>query len=103
MHFLARPESGHVLFRHRNIVAGTGVSPRPRPALLDQENSESAELHPIETRERVGNFAEYRVNDILDVALIQMRIARDGPLHQFGLKEASQTLKYRRGKLDGAA
>jgi hypothetical protein len=68
VHFLARPESGHVLFRHRNIVAGTGVSPRPRPALLDQENSESAEFHPIETRERVGNFAEYRVNDILDVS-----------------------------------
>ena len=39
------------------------------------------------TRERVGNFAEYRVNDILDVALMQMRIARDEPLHQFGLNQ----------------
>jgi hypothetical protein len=87
VHFLARPEGGQVLFRHQDIVTGTGVAPRPRPALLGQENSEPAELHPIETRERVGNFAEYRVNDILDVALIQMRIARGDPLHQFGLDQ----------------
>jgi hypothetical protein len=75
VHFLARPKSGQVLFRHEDVIAGTGVAPRPRPALLGQENSEPAELHPVETRERVGNFAEYRVNDILDVALIQMCIA----------------------------
>jgi hypothetical protein len=79
VHFLARPEGGQVLFRHQDIVTGTGVAPRPRPALLGQENSEPAELHPVETRERVGNFAEYRVNDILDVALIQMRVALDEP------------------------
>jgi hypothetical protein len=77
VHFLARPESGQVLFRHQDVVAGTGVAPRPRPALLGQENSEPAELDPIETRERVGNFAQYRINDMLDVALIQMSIARD--------------------------
>ena len=87
VHFLARPKSGQVLFRHEDVIAGTGVAPRPRPALLGQENSEPAELHPVETRERVGNFAEYRVNDILDVALIQMRIARGDPLHQFGLDQ----------------
>jgi hypothetical protein len=85
--FLARLKGGHVLFRHQDVVAGTGVAPRPRPALLGQENSEPAELDPIETRERVGNFVEYRVNDILDVALIQMWIASDEPLHHFGLNQ----------------
>jgi hypothetical protein len=87
VHFLARPESGQVLFRHQDVVAGTGIAPRARPALLGRENSESTELHPVETRERVGNFAEYRVNDFLDVALIQMWIARDEPLHQLGLNQ----------------
>jgi len=80
MHFLARPKSGQVLFRHQDIVPPTGVAPRPRPSLLGQENSKPAELDPIETGERVGNFVEYRVDDILDVASIQMRIARDQPL-----------------------
>jgi hypothetical protein len=87
VHSLARPKGGHVLFRHQDVVARTGVSPRVRPALLGQENSEPAELHPIETRECVGNFAEYRVNDILDAALIQMRIARREPLHQFRIEQ----------------
>jgi hypothetical protein len=87
VHCLARPKGEHVLFRHQDVVAGTGVAPRPRPELLGQENSEPAELDPIETRERGGNFAEYRINDILDVALIQMWIARDEPLHQFGLNQ----------------
>jgi hypothetical protein len=92
VHSLARPKGGHVLFRHQDVVARTGVSPRVRPALLGQENSEPAELHPIETRERLGNFAEYRVNDILDVDLIQMCIARDEPLHQFGLNQDNAPL-----------
>ena len=87
VHFLARPKGGHVLFRHQDVVAGTGIAPRPCPALLGQENSEPAELHSIETRERVGNFAEYRVNDILDVALIQMWMAGEEPQHQFGLDQ----------------
>jgi hypothetical protein len=86
-HFLARLKGGHVLFRHQDAVARTRVAPRARPSLLGRENSKPAELHPIETRESLGNFAEYRVNDILDVALIQMRIARGDPLHQFGLDQ----------------
>jgi hypothetical protein len=96
VHFLARPKSGQVLFRHQDVVVGTGVASRPRPALLGQENSEPAELHPIETRERLGNFAEYRVNDILDVALIQMWIARGEPLHQFGLDQDNAPLVNQR-------
>ena len=87
VHFLARPESGQVLFRHQDVVAGTGIAPRARPALLGRENSESTELHPVETRERVGNFAEYRVNDNLDVALTQMRVALGESLHQFALNQ----------------
>jgi hypothetical protein len=86
-HFLARLKSGNVFFRNQDAVARTRVAPRARPSLLGRENSEPAELHPIETRESLGNFAEYRVNDILDVALIQMRIARGDPLHQFGLDQ----------------
>ncbi len=76
-----------MLFRHLDAVARTRVASGARPAPLGQENSETAELHPIETRERVANFAEYRVNDILDVALMQMRIARGESLHQFGLNQ----------------
>ena len=76
-----------MLFRHHDIVARQWIAPRARPSLLGRENSEPAELHPIETRERLGNFAEYRVNDIFDVALIQMRIARGDPMHQFGLDQ----------------
>jgi hypothetical protein len=44
-----------------------------RSALLGRENSEPASFRPIVTRESVGNFAD----DVLDVALIQMSIARD--------------------------
>jgi hypothetical protein len=34
-------------------------------------------------RERVRDLAEYRIDDVLDVALIQVRIAGGHPLHKF--------------------
>ena len=61
--------------------------PRRRPSLLGRENSEPAKLLPIEMRQRLRNFAEYRVNDIFHVPSIQMWIARDDPMHQFGLDQ----------------
>src|SRR5215471_9812900 len=61
------------------IAAGAGRS------VLDREGAETAQLDPVAARERVDDLAEDRVDDVLDIALIKMRILRGDALNQFGL------------------
>ena len=73
-HFLAGLEDRDDLFGDRHgfararIAAGAGIP------LLDRERAEAAQFDPVASRQGVGDRVENRVDDVLDVALIQMRV-----------------------------
>jgi hypothetical protein len=54
-------------------------------ALLGRESAEAAQLHALAAGEGVGNLAENGVDDILDVTLVEMRIASGHALHELRL------------------
>ena len=64
-----------------------GLRPVRASALLGRERAETAQLDAFAARQRVGDLAENGVDDVLDVALIEMRIARRHALHEFGLDQ----------------
>src|SRR5215213_5596103 len=65
--------------------AGARVAPGAGRPILDREGAEAAQLDPVAARHRGDDLVEDRVDDVLDVALIEMRIGRRNMLYQFGL------------------
>ena len=51
--------------------------------MLDGESSEAAQFHAVSTRHRRGDLAENRVDDVLDIALVQVRILGGDLLDKF--------------------
>src|SRR5712692_1175803 len=84
-HFLAGLEERHALLVDRYVRAGARVAAGARRPMLDRERAEAAQLDTVAARERVDDFAEDRVDDVLDVALIKVRILRGDTLDQFRL------------------
>ena len=84
-HFLAGLEERRQLLGDRNLVAGARIAAGAGLALLGREGAEAAQLDALSASERIGDLAENSVDDGLDVALIEMRIARGHALHEFRL------------------
>src|SRR5204863_3617645 len=84
-HFLAGLEERHGLLIHRHMRTGTRIASRARRTVLDRERPEAAQLDAVAARERRGDLAEHRVDDVLDVALVEMRVLRGDALHQLRL------------------
>src|SRR5919201_4402009 len=84
-HFLAGLEERHRFLLHGDMRAGTRVAPGARRAVLDREGAEPAQFDAVATRHRRDNLAENRVDDVLHVALIEMRVLRRDALHELGL------------------
>ena len=61
------------------IAAGAG-----RP-VLDREGAEAAQLDAVALRHGVGDLAEDGVDDVLDVALIEVGVLGGDALHELGL------------------
>src|SRR5271165_3924910 len=81
-HFLAGLEKRRQLLGYGNFVAGPRIAAGARLALFGRESAEAAQLHPLAAGEGVGNLAENGIDDILDVALVEMRIAGGHALHE---------------------
>src|ERR1043166_4504169 len=84
-HFLAGLEEWHALAIDRNVGAGARVAAGACGPMLDRKGAEAPQLHPVAARERVDDFAEDRVDDVLHVALIGVRVLRRDALNEFGL------------------
>src|SRR4029077_16790839 len=69
--------------------AGTWMAAGARRALLNRKRAEAPQFDAIAARHRRDNLAENGVDDILDVALIQMGVLCGDPLHQFRLDHCS--------------
>src|SRR5271170_1185470 len=84
-HFLAGLEERRELLGDRHLVAGARIAAGARLALLGREGAEAAQLDALAAGEGVGDLAEYGVDDVFDVALIEMRIAGRHALHELRL------------------
>src|SRR5882757_5749968 len=88
-HFLAGLEERHRLLVDRYMRAGARVAAGARRAVLDREGSEAAQFHPVAARERCRNLAEHGVDDVFDVALVEVRVLLGDALNQFRLDHRS--------------
>src|SRR5258706_7350789 len=73
-HLFAVLEEGHVLLGHGTLAAGARVPPDTGRPVLDRKGTETAEFHPVATRERRRDLFQDGVDDMLDVTLIEMRV-----------------------------
>src|ERR1700728_3321529 len=73
-HFLAGLEERHALLIDRDVGAGARIAPGAGRTPLHREGAEATQLDTVAVRHRRDYFAENRVDDVLDVALIEMRI-----------------------------
>ena len=73
-HLLAGLEDGNRLLGHRHGGAGARVAAPPRLPALDRERTEAPQLDPVAPRQGVGDRVEDRVDDVLDVALVEVRV-----------------------------
>src|SRR5262249_35322317 len=84
-HFLAGLEERHAFLVDRHMRAGARIAPGACRALLHRKGAEPAQLDAIAARHSGDDLAEDGVDDLLDVALVEMGILRRNTLHKFGL------------------
>src|SRR3954451_3713984 len=73
-HFLAGLEERHGFLVDRDMRAGARVAAGARGAVLHRERAEAAQLDAVAACERGGDLAEHGIHDVLDIALIEVRI-----------------------------
>src|SRR4029077_1808434 len=81
-HFLAGLEERHMLLVDRDMSAGTRGAPGARRTLLDRKRAEAAHRHAVTACQCGDDFAQDGVDDVLDVALIKMRVLRSDTLNE---------------------
>src|SRR5579871_4221189 len=94
-HFLAGLEERRELLRDRHLVACARIAAGASLALLGRERAEAAQFDPLATSERVCDLAKDGVDDVLDVALIEMRIAGRHALHELRLDHRTSPTRPR--------
>src|SRR4029077_10303863 len=83
-HFLAGLEERHRFLLHRDVGTGARIASSPSRAIFDGESSEAAQLNAVAARHRGDDLAENGIDDVLDVALVEMRVLRGDALHELG-------------------
>src|SRR4051794_1336260 len=73
-HFLAGLEERHAFLIDRHMSAGARIAARTGRPVLHREGAEAAQLNAITARQGGDDLAQNGIHDILDVALVEMRI-----------------------------
>src|SRR5450631_3387567 len=81
-HFLAGLEKRHALLIDRHMGAGAGVSTGAGRTMLYRERTETAQLYPVAPRQRGNDLIEDRVDYILDIPLVKMRVVLGDTLNK---------------------
>ena len=84
-HFLAGLEKRHAFLIDSDVGAGARIAPGARRALLDRKCAETAQFDPVAARHRRDDLPQYGIDDILDVALVEVGILRRDMLNEFRL------------------
>lgn len=82
-HFLARLEKRHRLLIDSNMGAGARVPACSGRPVLYREGAEAAEFDSIALCHCAGDLAKDCVDDVLNVALIEMRVLARNALDKF--------------------
>src|SRR5436309_9059487 len=83
-HFLAGLEKRNALLLDGDVRPGARITPGAGRPVLDRESAEAAQLDAIAAGERGDDLAEDGIDDVLDIALIQMRVLRRDTLDELG-------------------
>ena len=73
-HFFPGLEEWRQFFRHRNLVASSRIATGACLTLFGRECPEATKLDALPARERVRDLTKNSVDNVLNVALIEMRI-----------------------------
>src|SRR5262245_40276696 len=73
-HFLAGLEERHRFLIDGNVSSGPGISASTRRPVLHRKGAEPPQLDSIALGHGAGDLAKDRIDDIFDVALVEMRI-----------------------------
>src|SRR6185437_7661125 len=84
-HFLAGFEKRHTLLIHRNVGACARIAAGTGRPVLYRESTKTAQLHPIAACQGSDDLVEDRVDDILDIPLVEVRVMLGDTLNEFGL------------------
>jgi hypothetical protein len=71
---LARLEEGHPFFLDEHRIAGPRIAAGAGRTVLHGEGAETAQFHAIAGRQRVGDLVQNGIDDVLDVAVVEVRI-----------------------------
>ena len=71
-HFLAGLEERHRLLVDRDMSPGTWIAASPRWSVLHRKGTKAAEFDAVPFGHRASDLTKDRVDDVLDVTLIQM-------------------------------
>ena len=96
MHLFARPEGWNDLSWYGHGFAGAWVSTLAGMPRLHCEGGEATKLHPLPLSQDIGNGAEDRADDDLNVTRIQMGVLACELPYQLGLDHCwRETLTWR--------
>src|SRR5688572_8720184 len=84
-HFLPGLEERHRLLADRHMRTGARIASGTRGSVLDRKRSEAAQLDTVPARHGGDDLAEDGVDDVLDVALVEVRVRSGDALHKLGL------------------
>src|SRR6266581_2119696 len=83
-HFLAGLEERNALLLDGDVRPGARIAPGAGRPVLDRKGAEAAQLDAIAAGERGDDLAQDGIDDVLDVALIEMRVLRRDTLDELG-------------------
>jgi hypothetical protein len=84
-HFLSGLEKRYALVTDCHMRSSPRVSSRMRWPVLHGKRAETTQLDPIAAGECRGDLAENRVDEFLDVTLVEVRVLHDDALNELRL------------------
>src|SRR3954466_5666109 len=100
-HLSAHLEGRDYLLGHRDCRAIARISSGPCAAPLGHERAEAAQLNPLTPLQCGCDGVEDRVDDVLHILLIQVRVLFSELLNQFGFDHRSLERSTRTGQTKG--
>src|SRR5262249_4677385 len=95
-HFLAGLEERHALLLDGDVRSRARIASGPGRAMLDRKRAEAAQLDAVAPGQRRNDLAQDGVDDVLDVALVKMRVLPRDTLDELRLDHRMPPLAGRR-------
>jgi hypothetical protein len=81
-HFFSSLEEGHGFLCDRDGNSSARIAASPRCAKLSRKRAETPQLHSIPARQSYNDLVQYRVEDFLDIPLVNVGVPRRNAVYQ---------------------